>query len=61
MKINTSAGKMHNLSFPQYVGGNPEKTETLDARLKTSGMKIFNCRLNNKRSTSGNGEEDVSV
>jgi len=61
MKINTSAGKMHNLSFPQYVGGNPEKTETLDARLKTPGMTIFNCRLNNKLSTSRKRRENVSV
>jgi hypothetical protein len=61
MKINTSARKMHNLSFPQYVSGNPEKTESLDARQRNPGMTTFNCRLNNELSKSGKRKENVSV
>jgi len=30
--------KYRPMSFPQLLSGNPDKTNTLDARLRTSGM-----------------------
>ena len=44
-ELTTQATNFRNLSFPQSVGGNPDKKGTMDARLRTPGMTPFDCRV----------------